>query len=193
MKIFFCILLFLFCADSIQSQAVREKGVYIVPQAGALIGDQHISGQGTIIGGIEHKGWGLGIGAGIDWYKIRTVPVLIDIRRSIPVGKRPFFAYINAGWNLAAPRDKEYFRDENPHIKDDRFTNGVYGEAGLGYAFLNKAKKGILLSIGFTRKTVTERFTETDYIPTTPFTAYETERRLDYSFNRFIFKLGYKF
>jgi hypothetical protein len=181
MKIVFCILLFLHCAVPAQSQAIRQKGMYILPQAGVLKGEEKYSAQGIIVGGMEYKGWGFGIGAGIDWYRIRTVPIVADIRRSITVAKQPFFVYANAGWNIAIPRDNEYLL---------KGKGGAYGEAGLGYAILNKKKKGILLSIGFTSKTVTDKFMETTYIWTTP---VPTERRIDYTFNRFILKLGYKF
>jgi hypothetical protein len=184
MRIFFCILLLLLCAAPAQSQAIRQKGFYILPQAGVLKGEKKYSGQGIIVGGMEYRGWGFGIGTGIDWYRIRTVPIVADIRRNITVANQPFFVYANAGWNIAVPRDKEYFL---------KGSGGAYGEAGLGYAVLNKKKKGILLSIGFTSKTVTERFMETTYIWTFPVTSHETERRIDYTFNRFILKLGYKF
>lgn len=187
------ILLFWLCAASAQSQVMRQKGYYIIPQAGFLYGDQRVDGQGIVAGGIEYKGWGLGIAAGIDWYKVRTVPVLIDIRRNLPVARQPLFVYGNLGWNIAAPLDKQYYFAGSVDMRGNRFTHGMYGEAGLGYALLNRSKKGFLLSLGFTSKTVTERFRETIYIMQPPYTTVETERRLDYTFNRFIFKLGYKF
>lgn len=193
MRIIIGILLLFFCAFQVQSQVIRQKGYYIIPQAGFLYGDQRIDGQAMVAGGIEYKGWGLGIAAGMDWYKIRTVPVLLDIRTNIPVARQPLFAYGNLGWDIAAPLDKQYYLAGSFDMRGNRFTNGMYGEAGLGYALLNKSKKGFLLSIGFTTKTVTERFMENVYIMTPPYTSYAVERRLNYTFNRFIFKLGYKF
>lgn len=181
MRISFIILLLLSCFSQAHSQVMREKGLYILPQAGLLKGEGKYSGQGTVVGGMEYKGWGFGIGAGIDWYRVRTIPVVVDIRRSVTVGRQPFFVYANAGWNIIVPRDKEYFSNG---------SGGAYGEAGLGYAVLNKKKKGLLLSVGFTSKTVTQKFKETIYTWNTP---YETEKRYDYTFNRFVFKLGYKF
>ncbi len=183
----------LLCVFAAQSQTGNANRLYIIPQAGLLNGDQYVSGQVTLVGGIERNGWGFGIGSGVDYYKVRTVPVFIDLRRSFTINKWPLFAYANVGWNIAAPLSTQLRTSGGWWYQaDNKYNSGWLGEAGFGYSFLNKQKKDFQLGLGFSTKTLEETYTETVYRDFPPYGSTQEQRRLNYTFNRVILKIGYR-
>lgn len=192
MKIFFILLIALTSVIQLEAQQTKSR-FYLLTQLGYLNGDNSANWQGTISGGIRKNGWSLGLGAGIDYYKVRTVPVFLDIRKDIINSKRPLFIYLNMGANLAAPRSVEYTNRMNGWwiTPQSSFTNGVFGETGLGYTLYSKKKTAIFVSAGYSIKTVTESYTETIYRDFPPYgQGTITDRVLDYRFNRFVWKIG---
>ena len=192
MKSLFGIFIAITCTLPVVAQQTKSR-FYLLPQVGFLNGDNSVNWQGSLAAGIRKKGWSIGLGAGIDYYKVRSVPVFVDLRKDITNTRKPFFTYLNFGANLASPREFEYTSRIDlwwTHPKST-FSNGLYGELGLGYTVYNKKKVGVLVSVGYSIKSITERYTETIYGDFPPYgQTFITDRILDYHFNRFVCKIG---
>lgn len=194
MKNSFLFLLSFFITVSALAQIKPGKSsFYLLPQIALLNGDQSASGQVQVAGGIEKNGWGLGIGTGIDYYKVRTVPLFADLRKSF--GKNSaVFSYLNIGSNLVWPLESQYSTDYIWGLGGRRsdFSNGLYTDLGIGYSIRGKKNKGIVLSLGYSAKKTTETRYGSIYLDFPPYTHENTETKFDYTFNRIAFRLGVK-
>lgn len=189
---------FIFFLFFIQLSAQKKeqwKGYYLVPQLGLVNGDHAVSGQVLMIAGKMKKNLGVGIGAAIDYYKVRTVPVFFDLRKHFSVSGRSLVAYLNLGYDIASPLSSDYQREGNSwYNKDnDRFANGVYCDLGLGYLFSDKDQKPFIISIGYSMKSITEKYDEKIYNNFPPYNQFiVAERKFRYLFSRLSIKIGVK-
>lgn len=170
-------------------------GYYLVPQVGLVNGDHAVSGQVMLLAGKMKKNLGIGIGAGIDYYKVRTVPLFLDLRRNFSLAGRSLFVYLNLGYNIASPLSSDYqSAGYSWYSKDnDRFANGCYGDLGFGYLLSEKKHKTFFISIGYTVKSITEKYDEKIYNNFPPYGQYVVaERKFGYLFNRLGLKIGVK-
>jgi hypothetical protein len=182
----FCLLVFF-----VSAEAQQKKQWYLLPQLGLLNGDGAVSGQVMLSGGIVRKGWDIGLGVGVDYYEIRSVPLVADIRKHIAT--LPLFIYTNIGYNIAAPLTKQYIYSEDGwgHSRSS-FSGGWYAEPGIGYDVLLKKDHRFVMSIGYSVKTMHEKYTETIARDFPPYFSEVNERSYDYRFNRFVFRLGFR-
>jgi len=188
------ILIMFLITTSIAAQVKPVKNnYYLLPQIALLNGDQSASGQVQVTGGIEKNGWGIGLGTGIDYYKVRTVPLFADLRKYF--GKNGnVFSYLNIGNNLAWPLETQYWHDYiwgGGERKSD-FSNGLYTDVGIGYTIHTEKKERIVLSLGYSMKTITETRYGTIYRDFPPYIPETRETKLDYTFNRIAFRFGVK-
>lgn len=187
-------LLLLVITGTALAQANKDKaGYYLIPQAVLLNGDQSVSGQVQLVAGMEKKQWNIGLGTGIDYYKVRTIPLFIDLRACL--GKaRSLFAYADLGTNIAWPLESQYRKTWTITGNSlSSFNNGFYGDWGIGYSLKGQQRKGIVISLGYSVKTITEHYKELTYwiVPfPQPGSAQDRERKLDYTLNRITLKLG---
>ncbi|MEO8174258.1 MAG: hypothetical protein ABI581_14285 [Sediminibacterium sp.] len=188
--ILFTYLFFIVSGNAQSKQLV--PGYYIFPQVGLMNGDHSVNGQIHLTGGIQKKAWMFGLGTAIDYYKIRTVPVFADVRYVFG-NKRNFFSYADLGANFAWALESQY---ENHYLigvnsyTPNTFSNGLYTDVGLGYAFRGGKKGGCVISIGYSSKTVTSSYQEIVYTPFPPYTFEYYDRKKEYTFNRLVLRLG---
>jgi hypothetical protein len=183
---------FLFITIVMSAQTNKKPVFYVHPQAALLNGDHSVSGQVQVSGGIEKNALSIGIGAAIDYYKIRTVPLFADLRFAF--GKdRAIFSYLNVGSNIAWALESQY---NNYWVmggsSKSSFSNGVYTDIGIGYSFRKGKKNSMTMSIGYSMKTISESHLETIYRDFPPYTTENHERKMDYTFNRIALRLGIK-
>jgi hypothetical protein len=159
-----------------------------------LNGDNFASGQITVSGGIEMKNISFGIGAGLEYYKMRTIPVFAEIRAAMGKNKKAF-AYLNAGPNFMWPLESQYSMHwlYNTTYSRDKFTTGVYGDAGLGYTFHIEKTTDLLVSLGYSLKTIHQSYSESVYTEFPPYVLETRDRKLDYSLNRIVLHVGFTF
>ncbi len=98
--------------------------------------------------------------------------------------KRAIFSYLDLGTDIVWPLESQ-----NNYRWDG---NGLYNDIGIGYAFGGQKKKGIVISMGYSVKKVTESYHEIIYREFPPYGGESYERRLDYSLNRLLLRLGIK-
>lgn len=181
---------------TVQAQQIKSKGALSVSAETALLnGDNHVNGQVLLSAGYEFKGWYIGAGSGFDYYKYRTVPVFADVKKYFGKGNRQLFIYANAGTDIAWPTENQKNLRNNggwwgwspsPGV----FKNGIYTDLGFGYTLFNSKHRGIFTTLGYSTKTITEIYDESVWNGTT---SVMTKRTMDYTMNRILFRIGYKF
>lgn len=180
---------------TVHAQQVKQKGVLSVSTEIALLnGDNHVNGQVFMSTGVEKNGWYIGAGSGFDYYKYRTVPVFADVKKYFGKGNRQLFIYANGGTDIAWPTaNQKNLRNgggwgwsPSPGV----FKNGVYTDLGFGYTLFNSKHRGFFTALGYSTKTITEIYDESVWNGTT---AVMAKRTLDYTMNRILFRIGYKF
>lgn len=155
--------------------------------AGLLEGEQGSSFQFQTINGIRKGLLFAGLGTGVDYYYLRSIPVFLSFTHYLTDRPRGFFLSADLGTNRAwrkGPMD--------PFLVSQKYRSGLYWGASMGFraSFRNK-KDAILLSLGYSYKQLREeRVTPTFCInpPCPNFTEnfnYQTKRvsvRLGWAF-----------
>ncbi len=191
MKRFYIFFFVLFIGSVVSAQ--KRKQFYMIPQASVLNGNQAVSAQFQLTGGIQKNNWGLGIGTALDHYKVRTMPLFADIRRYFGT-TGSLFTHASAGIDIPWPLESQYaYNFLVGGNSKSQFSSGFYSGAGIGYAFRGKNKDGLQLSIGYSMKSMTETRAETIYRDFPPYTAETAYRKMTYTFNRVALSIGYKF
>ncbi|HEY1019014.1 MAG TPA: hypothetical protein VGE25_08460 [Sediminibacterium sp.] len=194
MKKISLIVALLLAIHSYSQKTNQPSTLYITPQVGLLNGDHAVSAQVVLSGGMKTRTWSYGIGAGVDYYKIRSAPLFVELKKDLGKKETPLFAYLQLGTNIAWPLASDY--RENSYtpwsgITITRFRNGMYGELGIGYTGWYTKKKGIWISLGYSAKTMAELHDEVIYPDFPPYDRItKTERKLAYTFNRLVLKIG---
>ena len=175
------------CAESYgQQKQATAKGWNFrsINTAGWLDGQSGAALQVLTINGLQHNTWFWGIGTGVDGYRLRSIPVFADVRKTI-VGK--VFVYADAGLNWHWQKNGEV----KQFYADDKFKAGLYGEAGAGYALKLRGGVRLLLSGGYRLKKITEtgnEFYDPGFPNTTP-----SSSKINYTLNSVVIKVGVSF
>ena len=119
--------------------------------ASILIGYSEPSWNLQLVNGIRINNWFAGIGAGIDNYRYRTVPLFLSARKE-GLFKRKLFAYLDAGVSIPAVKDQDL-----PFNQDDKFYAGFYSETGIGWKIPAGKKTSLRLSAGYSVRTFREK------------------------------------
>jgi hypothetical protein len=140
------------------------------------------------------NGWGFGAGAGIDYYKIRSVPVFVSGRKEFSKTDHHLFGYAQFGYNIALALDNQHFHPGNIwSFGNSRYSNGIYSDLGIGYALLNKNRSGLEFAIGYSAKALTETYIENIYRDFPPYGTEQSEHSFRYGLNRLAVKVGFRF
>jgi hypothetical protein len=157
-----------------------------------LNGSQTVSGALQSVNGIEMGSFFIGAGVGIDFYRIRSVPLFIDIRHTIGKGKRKFFGYTDLGYHLP------WASGVNPGdswASERDFAGGIYADFGLGYLVAIGKNDALILSAGYALKHMSETVIY-DQICTDPWPGISCGPSInsyEYRFNRLSLKVGWRF
>lgn len=154
-------------------------------QVGPVVGGNTQRWMAQSVNGIRYKEWFVGIGGAVDFYRFRTIPVFLDVRRYLTQKITTPFIYVDGGVNLPWLMERE-----KPSYEKEDFKAGWYFDAGLGYRLSIGGRHGILLSAGYTEKNTSSKRWVAYYCPLT--TCPDSER-LRYTFKRYVFKLGWQF
>src|SRR5438045_270274 len=77
-----------------------------INQLGMLRGETSSYFQFQTINGIHYKTWFAGLGAGMDFYRIKSIPVFIDLRKDILGRLYTPFVYADGGLNFSGLNNK---------------------------------------------------------------------------------------
>jgi hypothetical protein len=155
--------------------------------AGGLLAGSTTESVGVhIINGFEKEKLFAGIGAGLDYYLKRGVPLFADVRYHFSENRKSVFVYGNAGVHI--PWKQEKFQD----IISQK--TGLYTDAGFGYKLSNKSGDAFLWSIGYSYKHVQDKAVSFRFTPwPLPEPGQQQHVINDYHFNRIFIKFGWMF
>ncbi|HJS54231.1 MAG TPA: hypothetical protein VJ765_06795 [Chitinophagaceae bacterium] len=187
LQVFSCFMIFSFG----QKQSAICK-FHSINNISLLNGQNEISAALQSVNGFQKGNWFAGLGVGLDYYIHRSVPLFADIRFEYGKGKNKFFAYADGGINFDWIKEND---DEGPVFiwegfnNSSEFQNGVYADAGLGYLVgIKKGGSGLLLSLGYSHKSLKETVRYQDWRTQQP-----TTDTYEYKLNRIAIKVGWKF
>ncbi len=149
---------------------------------GLLTGSEKRAIQLQTIGGMGYKNWFAGIGAALDYYRFRTIPLFFDLRHYFGKTRDKYFLYGDAGnaFSLINSKQKKNV-NSNAH---NEYSGKGYFEMGGGYKLSLGKKNAMMVSLGYSRLNLKET--------TVPFDPYVFigYKSYNYNFNRLSIKLG---
>lgn len=187
------ILIFILCAVvSIPASAQKKKPVYRFSSFNSFMlmnGGSTTAAALQSVNGFKKNRWFAGIGAGLDYYLYRSIPVFINVSREFGTKKNKLFVFAGAGMNIQWVQEefdiKPIWWDPNQR---NRFHNGFYTDAGAGVAFGLKNGHAVVMSLGHSLKTMKEKVWYTDWRTNQP-----AEDIYNYTFSRVALKMGWRF
>ena len=113
-------------------------------------------GQVQTVNGIAKGPWAVGLGAGVDYYRFRSIPLFLSVSRDLEIGKRDWlFLFLDGGTNVAW-----HMRNlaGQGYITSSTFHGGEYWSGGLGYLWKlgDHTNKAVVLAAGYTVKKLKE-------------------------------------
>jgi hypothetical protein len=165
-----------------QTAKWRFRSVNLV---GLLQGEDRSAFQVQTINGVEKNNLFGGIGVGLDFYKFKSIPVFIDVRKYFGHSRQQLFVYADPGIHFVWEKEKKL------GFGDSKWKPGFYADGGVGYSWRFSGGGGFVMSAGYSYKRVKEVSEST----ICPFvgpcrTQVETYK---YSLNRISIKMGLLF
>ena len=188
-------LIFAFILGSVYSSAQHKVTFSSQNYLGLLVGEQGSKSQLQTINGAKFKSWFAGLGAGIDWYYRRSIPLFMSLDKDfLKKGNRNFYFTADGGVNFPW-KDDETYKEQGYEITST--PAGLYWAAGLGYKIgIGKKNDALLLQLGYSYKHIRENVKNTWYpIYSDPelLPLQNLTDRFDYYLNTFSLKIGWKF
>lgn len=154
---------------------------------GILEGESGTALQMQTINGFRAGNWFAGIGTGLDYYSIRSIPLFVSVNRFLGNAKLPLYFNADVGINFPWRNNNQYWI-HNP----GELSPSLYWAGGMGYRFgLKGSRHALLLNMGYAYKRLIEEsnFVNPCLVPPCP---VSTER-YDYRLKRLSVKLGFMF
>lgn len=186
MKNFILLLLLAFCVGTTSAQT--KPGFRSQNYLGLIEGRAGSAFQFQTINGVQYGTWFGGLGAGLDWYLYRSMPVFLSLNKDFKAGNRTFFLSLDGGTNFAWEKRKSEWGE----FEASKFYPRFYGGMGIGYkAGLKNNKDAVIFSLGYSYKQLRERQTKYAYCYNPP--CQITYEYYDYKTNRVSLRLGWQF
>jgi hypothetical protein len=180
-------MLLLFAIASRAQEKERIK-FSVITQLGFLHGPSGNYAQGNFVSGIRYKTWTAGLGFGLDYYYLRSVPLFADLRKYLNKKDYAPFIYLDLGSNYPwIKRNNE--KIIVPGFYSSTYDAGIYMDAGIGYRLKYGNAQGIVLSLGFSQKKLRDFQVAERWGPWTSDEVY----RYEYKLQRLSFKAGFAF
>lgn len=155
--------------------------------AGITEGESGTGFQLQTINGVRYKTWFAGIGTGLDYYFLRSIPLFLSVNKMLPFTKLPFYVNADAGINFPWSRDGDYFFEQQ-----SSYSPSLYWAGGLGYRIrAGKENQGFLINLGYSYKHLVQEYESVTpcLIPPCPV----SKERYDYRLRRISVKVGWMF
>lgn len=143
-------------------------------QAGLLEGETGGAFQLSAAAGVKRGTWTTTLGAGMDYYYLRSIPVFLQVQKDFGKAKAPF-VYAAGGYNFP------WLRAQDKGWSIGETKGGFYGDAGIGYRLPVSKTSSLQFSVGYSVKNMTT--TNTDWFvisiyPPPPQVLYEQHQTL---------------
>jgi hypothetical protein len=181
------------------SGSAQQKGItnpwsfQSIANVGLLEGQTGSTFQLQTINGARYKSWFAGVGLGLDYYRFRTIPLFIDIRKEFGRSSNKFFVYADGGISFSWVTDAQ----KTGYWVNDQFHNGFYSDMGLGFKTTIAKKSALYISLGYSYKKLNETYSTFYYYPNY-YTAdvlppNDSGEKISYGLNRLSMKIGWAF
>ncbi len=183
LSIIMLLLCFQLCAQNkVQFQSLNQVGFLKGHGADAL--------QYQSVNGARYKGFSLGIGAGVDYYYFRTVPLFVELKKEVLNKKETPFIFASLGSSL--PWIKDPAADS---WQKSEYSKGSYFEAGIGYKVPFKKRLFMIFSMGYSMKELHETRYWRMYRDFPPYDmeSWSNPEYYDYTFRRISVRVGLGF
>lgn len=158
--------------------------------AGVTVGEVKTDLQLQTINGVKWKKWFGGLGAGIDWYTIRSVPIFASVNRDLfKKGKNTLLVTGDVGINI--PWQQPYYLLGDFAYGND-YQPGLYWASGVGYKFgVGKADNALMMNFGYSYKQLKQEVTNVYPCFSPP--CIPSVEKYDYQLKRLTIRLGWIF
>ena len=156
---------------------------------GWLSGDGFVHGQMQSVNGFSKGAFYAGAGLGMDFYRVRSVPLFLDLRYRLGKGKNKWYAYGDGGYHFPADNESDVLYTG---ASEHHFEGGLFYDAGIGYQLGLTKKDALFFSAGFSEKWMSEDYVIIPFCPGPGF-CDPYEESAEYRFRRISVKIGWKF
>jgi hypothetical protein len=174
----------LLLVSSAYCQTVNKMKFSSVTHAGLSTGSNGDAFVVQTINGIKKDKWFAGLGVGLDFYRNRTVPLFVDIRRDLFSTPNTPFIYADAGVNFLMmnfiQKEQSNFTSSSP---------GLFYDAGIGWKLKIKHERALIFSAGYSLKQVKQKSTLWWGAPTIQLQEQNYEH-YNFLYRRLVFKMG---
>lgn len=166
--------------------AAKQYTFHSINQVGLVEGEKGSAFQLQTINGVQYRKWFVGMGTGLDYYSLRTIPLFADVRWHMRNNGKTPFIYADAGTNFVWKKGNM----ESGWYKND-YNNALYYDMGIGYRTSFKKGTAFTVSAGYTQKNISENRTGYGsvmidiYPPPPPYT-----EKFNYQLRRLSIKAG---
>jgi len=183
------VIVLLAACSSLQAQFKYQGSI----EGGVVNGNWETNGYVQTTHGIQYQQWLIGVGAGMDYYRYRSVPVFLEVQKNF--GKktvRPFLiaaAGVNATWPTEEQKQTiiNWWQTTPAEHK-----NGWYAKLGAGVLLNASSKLKFSLRAAYSFKSLSTTHTEFFFVPW-PQPTTSTEITTEYRLNRVTIGLGIGF
>ncbi|HVE61154.1 MAG TPA: hypothetical protein VNA26_05005 [Chitinophagaceae bacterium] len=178
-------------ATALAQKPVNKKQIrfHSINQVGILAGSSDASLQLQTINGIKKKTWFAGLGVGLDYYYVRSIPVFLDVRKNIFDKPVTPFVYADGGYQFPWSSKKD---EAVAWWGDEKTKGGIYYELGIGYKTLVLKKMRLLFSAGYSYKNISQTVNGMPWLSIWP-PPREAYEKHEYSLRRIAIKAGLSF
>ncbi|MFT3979414.1 MAG: hypothetical protein QM687_03020 [Ferruginibacter sp.] len=170
--------------------AQPPKKWYGLIQPGVVFNAPEVTVQPGIAGGFQWKGFGAGLGVNMDFLKVRSLQPVLDLRKTLRLGKIKLLGYAAPGFNIVTPSRNNRKQLVQEYWTDYDCKNGYYLEAGSGILF--GKKKNLLTAFYWSRKTYSVSYNYSEWDPITQ-SLEVNQRTHEHELNRLGIRLGFLF
>ncbi len=155
---------------------------------GLLEGQKGPAFQVQSINGVQRGTWFGGVGAGLDYYYYRSIPLFLSVNKYFKAGDGFFFLSADGGVNIVW--DESMQEAANPWLTS-HFTPAPYFSGGLGYMIGLRGRHALLMNVGYSVKHINEEVRDGMFCvgSTCPVMSYHNR----YTLNRLSMRLGWRF
>jgi len=179
-------LMLLHIAQAQTNQTPDKWKFYSINQAGLLNGEIGTAFHAQSVNGFQHKQIFAGIGAGLDYYDYRSIPVFAELRNYFGKSRNQFFVYADGGAHFVWDKNKDQ------GVFKSKYSPGFYSNIGVGYHAVFKNGEGLSLSAGYSYKNVKYSQDEYNFCPFDGPCNIRTDF-YSYDLNRVILQIGWMF
>ena len=158
-----------------------------INQVGLLSGSSGEAFMLQTINGLKKDKWFAGAGTGLDFYRERTIPLFLAIRRDLINRINTPFVYADAGinfsWLNSFQKQQKQFPISSP---------GLIYDLGIGWKLSGKNNRGYIFSAGYSFKQVKEKVKSLWWSAPAPQLESENYERHNYLYRRIVIKVGFQ-